>query len=250
VNEVVFGLTFSPPPNFTVAHVGRFWEQNRFAFQRCEEHPPVVSATETFDRRGTLEEVPGPFFPRLWLLTNAGNHLLQIQRDRFLSNWRRTSESDDYPRYGALSKEFFRLAEDFEEFFQNVVGSDLNPCQYELTYINHVFVESHWSDLAKIGTIFRDLEWKNHSERFLPAPESVNHKLSFRLPDMKGRLHVKVISGNRLDDDRTAFIFELLARGYGEDRSAWFEMAHEWIVRGFADLTDLDGPNQEWGRTK
>jgi hypothetical protein len=61
-----------------------------------------------------------------------------------------------------------------------------------------------------------------------------------------------VQTARRQDDNRRVFRFEITARGIGPDLStngmqAWFDLAHEWIVRGFADYTGLQIQREIWG---
>jgi len=48
-------------------------------------------------------------------------------------------------------------------------------------------------------------------------------------------------------------LLNLTARGIEETRTRegmwnWFEMAHDWIVNGFSDLTSLEVQKKIWGR--
>ena len=67
------------------------------------------------------------------------------------------------------------------------------------------------------------------------------------------RLSAKVNKGIRKSDERPLFAFELRATGSGADKSLdkmeeWFATAHEWIVRGFADLTGAKVQEEIWKR--
>ena len=75
------------------------------------------------------------------------------------------------------------------------------------------------------------------------------------MPDETGRLHATIRSAVRRDDNLPIILFELTARGMTKDRSkeamwAWFDLAHEWIVRGFADLTGENMHKNVWKRTR
>jgi hypothetical protein len=63
---------------------------------------------------------------------------------------------------------------------------------------------------------------------------------------------VDIQNGRRVSDNRRLFRFELTARGIGSDVSSegmrgWFDLAHEWIVLGFADCTGKDMQRTVWG---
>jgi hypothetical protein len=49
------------------------------------------------------------------------------------------------------------------------------------------------------------------------------------------------------------FILEMRCRGISKsleyaDLKKWYNLAHEWIVRGFADITSLECQKKIWGR--
>jgi hypothetical protein len=48
-------------------------------------------------------------------------------------------------------------------------------------------------------------------------------------------------------------VLELAAAGPPSDQTeggleSWFEVAHEWIVKGFEDITDKEVQRSVWGR--
>ena len=55
-------------------------------------------------------------------------------------------------------------------------------------------------------------------------------------------------------DKRRVLRLEITARGIGNYSSranmqGWFELAHEWIVRGFADYTGTQIQQRVWGQS-
>ncbi|HKZ42650.1 MAG TPA: hypothetical protein VJ044_16925, partial [Candidatus Hodarchaeales archaeon] len=104
------------------------------------------------------------------------------------------------------------------------------------------------------GELFPDFVWRNEQMRFLRNVELVNWNTTFVLPNRTGRLHVAIRSGTRRQDSKPLILFELTARGIDRNNpsrmSAWFKMAHEWIVRGFSDLTSKEVQEKIWQRTK
>jgi hypothetical protein len=57
-----------------------------------------------------------------------------------------------------------------------------------------------------------------------------------------GRLHVSIQPGWRKPDNAPLFVLELTARGAPvgasiEGAGLFFDVGHEWIVRGFKDIT-------------
>ncbi|MFQ5734475.1 MAG: hypothetical protein ACE5KM_21275, partial [Planctomycetaceae bacterium] len=57
--------------------------------------------------RSRLEISQIPDLPRVFFEDESGNWLIQIQRDRFLHNWRVSTDESEYPRYPEVSRRFF-----------------------------------------------------------------------------------------------------------------------------------------------
>ena len=122
-----------------------------------------------------------------------------------------------------------------------------------MTYINYITPEHGWNSPADLRTAFSDFTWQSGKQRFLPDPAKAAWNADFNLPDDRGLLNVKAEQGTRRVDDMPIVRFELSARGLGGEKSPdkiseWFSIAHEWIVRGFADLTNLQMQKKVWMR--
>jgi hypothetical protein len=68
--------------------------------------------------------------------------------------------------------------------------------------------------------------------------------LSFPMPDQCGRLHVQINPAVKLTKEKKKYVmrFDLSARGKPvtntiEAALAWFDLGHEWITKGFLDIT-------------
>jgi hypothetical protein len=69
------------------------------------------------------------------------------------------------------------------------------------------------------------------------------------LPNDKGRLHVTLRLATSKDLKDEVMVFDLTVRGFASgNMSEWFGMAHEWIVKGFADLTNDTIQTTIWKR--
>jgi uncharacterized protein (TIGR04255 family) len=248
VVEVVCSAGFSPVPGLTVGHFGRFWDLlDRRLFPACQEQVPLSQAIEAIGSQvpvATLELAVVP--PRLWFISASTDEIVQVQRDRFLCNWRRVAQDHAYPRYDAVSGSFFERFTRYREFVRAETGNEIAFTQFELTYINHIAYDSVAQGFGGVGAFLPDLCWRS-MQRFLPAPSGLEARLSFDLPDTRTRLHCKVNTGRRKDDGTPVIILDMTARGIGDDLTAWFALAHAWIVRGFADLTS-SAAHERWGR--
>ncbi len=87
----------------------------------------------------------------------------------------------------------------------------------------------------------------------LKEPERVNCRISFNLPDKLGRLYATIQTGSvRGSEKKPVIVFDLTVRGMTNqslpNMKDWFDLAHEWIVKGFTDLTSAKAQNEVWRR--
>ena len=253
VSEVVCGVLFKPIEEFLTPHVGLLWERFRSEFPRCEEVPPLVPILESFEKRPNVavEISTLPPFPRIWFVHATGNSVIQIQRDRFLVNWRRVQPGDEYPRYRKFIQMYRTHLSAFFDFLRETGLPSPSPSQYEMSYINHIPCGDGWKSFQEIGQVFPDLSWRHKTSRFLADPEHFDWKTSFPLPDRAGRLRVSITTGMRRQDDAPVLILDLTARGMSPDASLdgmmrWHDLAHTWMVRSFEDLTSAGIQQSVW----
>lgn len=258
VNEVVCGVLFKPLAALLTPHIGLLWEKYKADYPTCQEAPPIFPVIETFEEKASRirpEFVEMPPLPRVWFVHTKGNRIIQLQRDRFLHNWRKHSTGDTYPRYGEVFGMFSKHLTTFQNFLhENTLGA-LEPIQYEMTYVNHVHRDEGWVLNQDVGNVFADFVWRASPDRFLPCPEGMNWRTTFVLPNKSGRLSVVIQNGETQENNQPVFVFELTVRGIGTDRSFdgmknWFDLAREWIVRGFADLANEEIQTNVWRRTR
>lgn len=247
VIEVVCGLRFEPLEKLKIPHIGQFWERIRKEFPNCEHAAPLGLGP------GSIDPKTGLPMPLVWLINKGGDRLIQLQRDAFIYNWRRTKGTRKYPRYSRIIKPFKKNLVIFEKFLQEHEISVLTPTECELTYVNHITREHGWESVSDLGKFVPDLGWRSCPDRFLPDSTQLTWHAKFPLPEDKGQLHVKIEETVRKIDNIPILVFVLSARGLGADRSpnalwSWFSVAHEWIVRGFTDLTSLEVQNEAWER--
>jgi uncharacterized protein (TIGR04255 family) len=238
-----------------VPHVGVFWDQIKGEFPTCKEVEPLMPVIEGSDN-STLDLDVGSILsmPRVWFLSKDLNGVIQIQRDRFLLNWRKVRPSDEYPRYTKLRDMYDTHCKRFAKFVEENALGQLQPEQFELTYINHIPMGEAWNGLATVGEVLPDHIWRQ-AARYLPEPEQIHWRTTFRFPDNLGRLHITVQNAVRKAGQAPILIVELNARGISKDRSisgmwAWFDVARELIVHGFSDVTSKAVQTQVWNRQR
>ena len=258
VYETVLGVQFEPLKSFSMVHFGLLWQNIQGDYPKFEVHPPINPTIEQFganalqESAAKLELVRVPDV-RTWFLNESGTILLQVQRDRFLQNWRKMSDGDEYPHYDQLKPKFFKEWQGFCKFVEEsgIENPDVNQC--EVTYINHIDIEQgprSYRDLGKIISCWSG----EYSGNFLGDPESVSFNSRYLLPEKKGRLHISMQPAIRRKDAKEILRVSITARGRPvsselHDIEDWFDLGHEWIVRGFADITTGE-MHKHWRRTQ
>lgn len=258
VVEVVCGVMFAQGA-IQAAHIGSYWNSIREDFPKVEEAAPLSPILEDQATTGLVFEwstLPPP--RRVWLFNADGSHLIQIQSDRFLFNWKHTLGASGYPSYQVVVAEFEKHLHSFVAFMRDKCGVDLSYRQFEMTYVNHIMKDNGLPSTRELSVLV-DHVCRESSERFLPEAENFNLSKSFLLPEGAGRLHIVAqTTGSNASNDRLLRL-DLVARGIPADvgegeiadkaRKQWFDLAHEWITQGFADITCLDVQKNIWKRT-
>ena len=255
VVETVLSVQFEPLLLPKTAHFGLYWNQIRARFPQTAEQGELPSVVEK--ETGVpalpidiqLQTLNAPPTPRFWFFNDSGTELIQVQRDRFIKNWRKVGEHDQYPRYEQVRQGFDR---DFAEFTSFIASHDLGRIlvnQCEVTYINHIVAGESWQSHADIDKVFAVC---NQTQGPIPGrAEGVAIRARYPIHDdagrFCGRLHASIQSVQRLSDGSPMFLLELTARGQIGDATQFFDLGREWIVKAFAKLTTEEMHNV-WGR--
>lgn len=261
--EVALSLQFEPLASLTAAHLGLLWGRFRSQFPKTQDQPRLRPAIEKF---GVRVVSPGQSFGsdigvgapaiRCWFLNDLETELIQVQRDRFIHNWRRkSSDNGTYPRYETLRRSFAEELGTFADFLRREKLGEIRPNQCELIYVNHVVAGTEWenhSQLGNIATVWKAL----YSQDFLPEQESAAFEVRYQINSQKdtpaGRLYINFAPAFREADSRPIYIAQLLARGAPaggtlEGAFKFLDLAHEWVVQAFASIMS-EQMHREWGR--
>ena len=256
VDETAFSIQFPPISGFDVRHFGLYWTIVRDEYPGFKVLPPIPNQMEIFGTAPAhqyflpFQLVAEPEI-RCWFVDASGTRLFQVQRDRFVHNWRKVIGNELYPRYPAsrdlLSSEWHRFCTFLEQ--QGLNRPHVNQC--EVTYINHIEYERGWNNYGELSKVITT--WIEPSEpRFLPAPERVNMEVHYSFPDNLGRLHVSLQPVIRARDGHEVLQLTMTARGApkssaSEDVLSWLDLGRAWVVKGFADFTTRK-LQELWGR--
>ncbi len=255
VAETALSAQFERLSSMQTAHLGLYWSEIRERFPRTEEHGELPSLIELPADQPQppvgiqFQALEAPPTPRLWFVDEAGTALIQVQRDRFIKNWRKTGEGDEYPRYERVREGFDRDFAGFAEFAsRNELGAiRVNQC--EVTYVNHIVAGAGWETHADVDKVFRF--WQQPVSAFPGKAQDLIFRARFPIMGdngvLVGRLHVSLQPAHRIPDGVPMFVFELTARGQIGETTDFFDLGREWIVRSFAELT-TPSMHQVWGR--
>jgi uncharacterized protein (TIGR04255 family) len=258
VFETVLGVQFNTLQGFSVLHYGLYWGKIRGSYPNYEVHPPLSPAVELFGAEAWkqptagLEVLQTPDI-RTWFLDATGSMLLQTQKDRFLQNWRKVHDTNVYPHYEQLKPQFFSEWQTFCAFL-NEVGinrPEVNQC--EVTYVNHIEIQQGSKSYGSLRNVISC--WSGeYSGDFLREPEAVGFNSRYLLQEKKGRLHISMQPAIRREDAKEILRLTLTARGKPASSEPtaieeWFNIGHEWVVRGFTDVTTKE-MHDMWGRTQ
>lgn len=258
VDETAVSFQFAPIAGFNVPHFGLYWARIRSQYPRFEIQQPITNVTEQFDaapraaRHVSLQLLELPEI-RCWYLEESGNRLIQVQRDRFVHNWRKVKGDETYPRYPAQRSSLEREWDRFCEFLRDekLEAPKVNQC--EVTYVNHIEYEKGWKHYGELDKVVATLGAPKRKNRFLPDPERINMQVTYRLGDNAGRLYVAFLPVIRGRDGKEVLQMTLTARGAPassakEDIFRWMDLGRKWVVRGFADFT-TEEMHKVWGKT-
>jgi uncharacterized protein (TIGR04255 family) len=193
VVEVAIALQFDEIQELTAAHAGLYWKTIRSKFGRVEEQAPIPPLTDpsSWERDGasSILAFGKPPTPRLWFIDGTSTRIIQLQRDRFIHNWRNMAADDEYPRFTKIREDFLSYWDGFLHFLNDnkLHSPNINMC--ELTYVNRIKKGKGWMSMADIEGVFATFVWKTRYG-FLPTPHRVQWAFDFVFPGQAGRLHV------------------------------------------------------------
>lgn len=171
--EVACGVHFAPQAYLTPVSVGAYWQQHIERFPTHELRPAVSEAGFV------LSPVP-PL--RVMLTSTDGAFVKQIQNDRFYLNWRKTSETAEYPRFsdwddhkgvGSQALEAFAA---FRSYCKQTFRSDPIPTMIELAKVDVFSKPKHWKSFADLAVM---LPWLENFAAFSKSPAAPSIALRF-----------------------------------------------------------------------
>ena len=259
VVETVIGVQMQPIEGWTTAHAAWFWREHLSEhFVTPSEHAPIRDMFEKFGPFASrlvptaggisFEAVPN----RLWVQTESGDRLVQLQQTRFLINWRK--RSSEYPSYGLLIEEFEEYFGKYTTFLDQAKLGRPSLNQWEITYVDHIDIgpDSERSAPASWAGIARALGSPLEGVGSELPMDGLNLGWSFEIGPELGRLHITVRLGmNRVtSSEKEVLIFNFTARGpisAAVDHRVGLEAGHDAINRAFAAFM-TESIQESWGK--
>jgi uncharacterized protein (TIGR04255 family) len=247
INEVVVATYFNPPlSELRSEHVGLFWNQIRDDFPVVQQQPPLGMGPDLSVR----ELFP---MPRYWFIGADEVHLLQLQKDALMLNWRHR-DGNEYPQFPYIKGRFDHYYHVLSEFARTEIGVDEPTVgQCELTYVNVVGVSDYWTRPEETRSVIPSFALPSPGVDFVGHP-SFNCQYFYRV-EADLRLDVSVRSGPGTVNDGPRLIFEIKAIGHLGNGSksavdAWFDNAHDSIINCFVAMTDQRVQVDYWQRSE
>ncbi|EDL61756.1 TIGR04255 family protein [Gimesia maris] len=256
VIETALSIQFDELSNFKTTHFGMFYETVKDRFPIVVDKSRLAPVKEYFPRIPQMQGIRfrsnegGP--ERVWYKEpDNGSKMLQLQPDRYVFNWCR-KDLEEYPRYETYLPV---CLEEFKSFSDWAVKNDLGeikPNLCEVTYINRLYTKEGENLSDFFGTVFTGLEWKTSDGWLRQPPENASFNRVFVIGNMQGRLFVE--AGFAVDSDGQDFILlKITARvniNQTDELKESMDLAHLWVVKGFASLTSEHVQKERWKRSE
>ena len=245
INEIVCGVFFEPLQELKAAHFGLLWEEFRPDFPFSEDHNLVAPVPQTdFENPDKLP------LPRVWFIHKADSEIIQVQRNRFIHNWRKRGIDNKYPGYEKVISNLEEYFSRFEKFLSKEKIGAIVPKRYELTYINHILRGEGWETFDDLPKLFPDIFSSISRIPFFDNIRGLNWVTGIGLPDDSGEMRLSIRTAQQAADNREliSIEFHALSNSPYKPMRGWFNSTHGYIVRLFSDLVSVETQDKFWGQ--
>lgn len=229
IDEVVCGFVFEALPDLTAMDFGVYAETRRDEYPSRALHPAIS------DTISLLHVGPPPV--RAWLISASDEIVLQLQNDRFYTNWR--ARGGEYPRFKDRgdTRGVKRIAlEEFARFAEFCCArakvEKLNVSRVELTKIDKLVRGKHWDSYADLGDVL------NVVKVFDDIKSSDPKHLNLTLKEADDTTTLTTVIAV---DESTAKIESTMRVNAVGDPEKLFDQANERINRVFFGLVSPEG---------
>jgi uncharacterized protein (TIGR04255 family) len=261
VTEVVLSIQCASIPGFRAIHAGLLWQEFRAIYPKVSEQPPLGQVFETFGSTlpagmpFRMEAFMTPPMPRFWFEGEEGSgHLLQVQQDRFVHNWRKQNNEMFYPRYEPIRDSFLDEMNTISAFLAQERLGPIQPNQCEVSYTN-VIVLPDGADphvhLERITPLWN--RWQHDKDLAPLESASITARYLMRSDEIPiGRVYVDFQPARLVIDASPTIKLEITVRGKPRENnieSAFLLLDAERraVVRTFDRVTSKE-LHAVWGK--
>jgi uncharacterized protein (TIGR04255 family) len=256
--EVALSIQFQPLVNFSSAHAGEFWQLLKTEFPTTQDEQPLPQINEYFG--GNRPFPPSLEFgisighpgTRTFFLSQDGDYLVQVQRNRFALNWRKTSSKPEYPRYEVVRSKLEKYFLMFRKYADVAGLGSLQVDLFEAHYVNRWPLDDGKSYGEVIGDWLKLLSNDVTSLKMEQASISTQYLITGKSMQPTGRLYLNLNPAvNQLG--KFGVNLELICRTLPFEDGALAEfspldLAREKIVTTFEQITS-DSAHKFWRGT-
>jgi len=245
--EVALAVEFAPLAEFgatVMADLARQWSDR---YPHVQEHPPLppnMAVGFPSPTAGMIVSMGAPQI-RLWLLTEPGDRLVQLQRDRLIVNWRSASTKGSYPRYwDSLRPEFETDFERLRAFLRERSLSLPRAISTEVTYVN-ALTNLHDADL--VGVLRSQARVAHHLGK--PATTRLSQTWNRMVENAVTSTLTLNIEAQAEGDAMLILTGRSAVATDAEpsDVLGSLDVCHDDVVASFVELTD-ERRHKQWGR--
>jgi uncharacterized protein (TIGR04255 family) len=244
ITELAVSLFHVPLAELKAQHIGIYWTRVRDRYPICQQQTVVVpSESQASPLLRPVAEETFPL-PRFWFYSNDQPTLVQVQRDAFMFNWRRSPTSaTTYPHYESVIKDFWREFENYHSFIREITdGKSLDPIKRcELNYINLITPNEMFANQGQLVNVlppvagFYDIQ--THDRHLVGLNATVSYQVGPTL-----HIDLAIRSGRRADTGEPAAVLDIKAHGVPADLSLyaahlWYDSAHDATYKLFLEAT-------------
>ena len=243
--EVVISVVFRPLKVRTNIELYRLTEPFQKEHPHIQEHPSIERNLEKFGTSKIVRPEPRIEFLqtqnlRYWFLDKSFSRIVQFQNDRFVSNWRRTGDVHNYPKYPATKDKFLQELSVFEKEVEKF-GDKIEIEQIEMSYQNHIEPTSDISSAFKflnLDSEIEDIAFRSRKKLQIGNTESPN-----------ARLHTELRPAIHAGTGKQVYLFSLSVNtlySNGSDINVILDDSRHTIVTEFLNQTS-EPMQQTWG---
>lgn len=237
VVEVALGIQFDPLVKLNPIEIGRLSEIWRKDFPDNLEQPALPHLFgSNMSIPPSIQIAIGQSPRRYWFLNKTGDHLIQLQNDRMIVNWRKITKDLSYPRYWSIKEMLKTKFEDFNQFVKKNALGEIKIDRIEAAYVNLIDVSS--TEPNKLENVVRF--WNVAENHHLGEPNIVNVNVQFDAPDPL-KMNVSLASASGIDEKPTlSMTIQVFGKPFTDKVESALEaldVAHVHIVKSFDELT-------------